>query len=69
MSGSSNACVEATPGIVLADFLVFFAIGANDDNTVFMILGSSCLLPSFRMETVTLAFAGLLGIPVDEFLL
>ena len=71
VSGSSNACVEGTAGIALAEFWLFFGTGTNEDKTVLMIVESFCLFPSFGIETaiIAFAFAEFVGIPVEEFLL
>ena len=69
VSGSSNACVDETPGMGLACFGAFLVTGTKVDKTVFMIVWSCWLFPSLRIEMATFEVAGLFGIPVDEFLL
>ena len=69
VSGSSNACEEATAGTWLLAFLEALLTGINEDKTVVMIIGSCCLPPSLEVDVLALVFPGFGGYPVEEFLL
>jgi hypothetical protein len=71
VSGSSNACEEATAGTELVDFLEALPTGRNEDKTAVTVIGSCCCLPPSLLEVdvETLVFPWLAGTPVEEFLL
>ena len=70
VSGSSKACFETTSGLESVNVLWILGTGMNEDKTVVMgLVVSCCLATSDEIVIDVVGRAGLLGIPVDEFLL